>query len=327
MPPRQLDQNARLTLAAGVELTASQRDRLDAAGFDLVADATTSPEQLLGVIDQVEVWFGGHLDADLLAQAKQLWWLQAETAGLDHHMFPELAASKVVVTAVRGKHVSLSEQAMAFVLAFARALPLMAAQQARRQWRQPTQQELKGVMGSRMVVLGTGRLAQDLAAKAAAFGIRVDGVNHNGAAAPGFDQVFHQDHLATAVQAAQWVVAVLPMTPETAGLVSAEVIANMAPGAVFINVGRGGVVDQTALTAALAQGRLAGAGLDVFAQEPLPPDDPLWAMPNVLITPHSAGQIAGLPGHEAGFECLIENLARLRRGEELDGVADKQAGF
>lgn len=318
---------APLRLVAGVVLTPAERAVLEDAGVRVLADATAPPERRERAARSATVWFGPGLDARLLAGAPELRWWQSDTVGLDHYLFPEIADSPVVVTAVRGKHVSASEQAMALVLALARGLPELARRQARHEWRPVAQDEVRRLSGARMVVLGTGQIGGDVAVRAAAFGLEVDGVNLDGSPAPGFRRVWPAGEVEDAVDGADWVVCALPMTAATAGLVSARVIGRMGPSAVFVNVGRGGVVDQDALRAALAGGRLAAAGLDVFASEPLPDDDGLWDLPNVVVTPHSAGLIAGLPGHRAGVEFLLDNVARLRRGEPLAGVVDKRAGF
>ncbi len=318
---------AGLRLVAGVALTAAQRAALEAAGVEVLADARADEADWADAVREATVWFGPRLDAEVLARAPRLRWWQSDTVGLDHYTFPEIAGAPVVVTVVRGKHVSAAEQALALVLAFARGLPELGRRQQRHEWSALTQAQVRPLQGSRMVVLGTGQIGGDIAARAAAFGVRVDGVNVDGAPTPGFGTVWPTDRLAQAVAGADWVACALPMTPGTAGLVSAEAIAWMGPATVFVNVGRGGVVDQEALRSALREGRLGGAGLDVFAVEPLPQDDELWDLPNVVVTPHSAGLIAGLPGHQAGLDFLLENVARLRRGEELAGVVDKTAGF
>jgi phosphoglycerate dehydrogenase-like enzyme len=314
-------------LVAGVTLSDDQRLALTAAGLDILADATTPEQELAAAIEQAVVWFGPKLNAGRLARASNLLWLQSDTVGLDHYMFPELANSKVLVSCVRGKHTSASEQALAFVLAIARFLPAMLRQQDAKVWKQPTNQDVKTLIGSRMVVAGTGVIGSDIARKAAAFGVIVAGVNLDGSPADPFHEVVATDQLAKAVKGADWVVNALPFAPGTVGIISEEVIAQMDAGAVFINIGRGGTVDQAALISALQRGHLSAAGLDVFESEPLPADSPLWSMPNVIVTPHMAGVIPGRPGHQAGVEFLIENMSRLDQGLEIAGLIDKQLGF
>ena len=129
------------------------------------------------------------------------------------------------------------------------------------------------------------------------------------------------EELVGAIGAADWVFNVIPFTPETAGFVSAQVLSAMKPGAVFINVGRGKTVDQPALTKALQTGHLRAAALDVFMQEPLSPTDPLWSLPNVLISPHTASHSQGQ--NEAILEIFLDNLARFRAGRKLRNDVDE----
>jgi phosphoglycerate dehydrogenase-like enzyme len=172
------------------------------------------------------------------------------------------------------------------MLAFTRDLRGVLARQEARAWA-PTPQPL--LSGKRLVVLGVGAIAEALAARAKAFGMHVVGVSGSRDTAPGFDAVVPIAALREAAAGADFFVILTPLSPRTEGLVDADVIAPLPGHAVLINVARGKAIDEAALIAALSTGRIRGAGLDVFATEPLPQDSPLWGLRNVIVTPHVAG--------------------------------------
>jgi D-2-hydroxyacid dehydrogenase (NADP+) len=206
---------------------------------------------------------------------------------------------------------------MALVLALTRHLHHARDNQARRLWRpmisdrRVREDELGG---KTMAVVGFGRIGARLGRLAKAFDMRVIGVRRDARPQPdAADDVLPQERLGEALAQADVVALTCPLTPETTGLIDAAAFAAMKPGALLINVARGKVVDEAALLAALGDGRLAGAGLDCFHEEPLPADSPFWAIPDVLVTPHSAGETRRY--EENLVDILLENLERLRRGE------------
>jgi phosphoglycerate dehydrogenase-like enzyme len=227
----------------------------------------------------------------------------------------------------------MAEYVMAMVLGFAHRLPVAARMRSRRHWPEDGERwELYRplhVPGSRMAIVGYGRVGAGIAEAAAAFGIEVVGVSRTGARSYGREvpgvRVVGVRALDEALAGAHWLVVCAPGTPKTMGLIGAEQLAALAPGAHVIDVARGGVVDEAALQEALGAGRLAGAALDVFAEEPLPGDSPWWDHPAVLPTPHIAGLA---PDYEERVLALFkENVARYLEGRPLINVVDRQLGY
>lgn len=215
----------------------------------------------------------------------RLEWLQTLTAGIDP--LAKLDLTGIALSTMGGVFApQMSELAFLYMLAFARDLRGILARQAAAEWRVTPQGLLAG---SHVVIVGVGRIAVALARRCQAFEMRVTGVSGSRREAPGFDQIVSWDRLVSSAAAADYFVVLAPYSKQNHHLVSSEVIAALPPGAVLINIARGPVVDQQALTQALSQQRIAGAGLDVFDHEPLPPDDPLWRLPNAIVTPHIGG--------------------------------------
>jgi phosphoglycerate dehydrogenase-like enzyme len=318
-------------VVSGPALTAAQKAQLASAGAVLIADGVAKPggsaEPSAAQLAEAEAWLGGGLTPERLAQARHLRWLHALGAGVDHYLFPELIHSDVTVTSIRRRHTVAADHAMALILALARGLPTLVRQQQRRSWRQPSPGEMAPISGTKVLIVGTGQVGSALAARAAAFGATPVGVNRSGRAPDCFAQVLPRAELARAVRGARWVLSCCPLTPESVGMFSAEIFASMDPTASFVNVGRGGTVDQRALIRALEDRVIAAAALDVFADEPLPAGSELWAMPNVLITPHSGGVMADVDGVQLGVDSFLENLAPFRRGEVLADAVDKARGY
>jgi phosphoglycerate dehydrogenase-like enzyme len=268
-------------------------------------------------------------------QAPNLRWVQLDTAGADHvRRTPLWAAGDVAITSLGGVSPRpMAEYVMAMVLGFAHRLPVAARMRSRRHWPEDGERwELYRplpVPGSRMAIVGYGRVGAGIAEAAAAFGIEVVGVSRTGARSYGREvpgvRVVGVRALDEALAGAHWLVVCAPGTPETMGLIGAEQLAALAPGAHVVDVARGGVVDEAALQEALGAGRLAGAALDVFAEEPLPGDSPWWDHPAVLPTPHIAGLA---PDYEERVLALFkENVARYLEGRPLINVVDRQLGY
>jgi phosphoglycerate dehydrogenase-like enzyme len=212
---------------------------------------------------------------------------------------------------------AVAEHAIALLLALARLLPEAVRNQERRFWRgmigalDRREQELAG---KTLLLVGLGRIGGRIAALAAALGMRVVAVRRDPAAgAGGAHEVHGLAALDRLLPAADVLLLACPLTPETEDLIDARRLALLEPGALFVNVARGRCVVEEALVEALASGRLAAAAIDVAREEPLPPDSPLWTAPNLLITPHTAGETRAY--EDRVLDLLLENLARLRRGE------------
>jgi phosphoglycerate dehydrogenase-like enzyme len=318
-------------VVSGPALTTGQKAQLASAGAVVIADGVAEPsgsaEPSAAQLAEAEAWLGGGLTAERLTLARHLRWLHAPGAGVDHYLFPELIQSEVTVTSIRRRHAVAADHAMALILALARGLPALVRQQQRRSWRPPSPSEMVPISGTKVIIVGTGQVGSGLAVRAAAFGATPVGINRSGQTPGCFAQVFPSAELGRAVRGARWVVSCCPLTPESAGMFSAEIFARMERTTNFVNVGRGGTVDQQALISALRGQIIAAAALDVFAGEPLPADSELWTMPNVLITPHSGGVIADVDGVQLGVDSFLENLAQYRRGEALADAVDKARGY
>ncbi len=221
----------------------------------------------------------------LLARMPMLEWLQTLTAGVDPLAGLDLGG--IALSSMAGvQGPQMAELAFLYMLAFTRDLRGILARQAAARWL-PAPQPL--LAGAHVVIVGVGRIAEALARRCQAFEMRVTGVSGSRSAAPGFDRIAPLRDLAAVAASADFLVVLAPYSPATHHLVSRAVIAALPSTAVLINIARGAVVDQDALVEALAEARIGGAGLDVFAEEPLPPDHALWRLPNVILTPHIGG--------------------------------------
>jgi phosphoglycerate dehydrogenase-like enzyme len=226
------------------------------------------------------------VSAGLVRAMPKLRWVQALTTGIDHLLTVGLPKD-VLVTTARGVHgPQMSELAFMYMLGLTRNVRRVLADQAAHRWARRGQVLLSG---KTVLIVGIGAISEALAARCQAFGMRVVGISDARATADGFDEVHNRAALVAQAARADYVVALVPYSPATHHMISAEVLAAMKPSAVFINIARGKVVDEAALIAALREGRIAGAGLDVFAEEPLPVNSPLWDMENVIITPRIGG--------------------------------------
>ncbi len=252
-------------------------------------------------------------------------WVQATSAGAGEQLgAAELSREeleRVTVTSAAGIHAGpLAEFALFGLLAFGRGLPRLLADQRARRWGHYPVAELSG---RTLLIVGMGQIGVAVARRAAGFGMRVIGLNRRGDGSwPDVDEVARIDALDRWLPQADAIVISVPLTRETAGLLDAAAIARIKPGAILVNVGRGAVVDETALIQALRSGRLAGAALDVFASEPLPTDSPLWELPNVLVSPHTAG--LSVHEDERIVSLFIENLGRYLRGDALRNRVDPE---
>jgi phosphoglycerate dehydrogenase-like enzyme len=261
-------------------------------------------------------------------QAPDLRWLQAPMAAPPFGYFtPELAAHPVVVTNMRGVYNDhIATHVMAFALAFARGLPAHAAHQKRHEWR-PAPVPTLHLADATVLLIGAGGVGRQVARYLEPFGPRVVAVDAKPDELAGepIVEALGTEALDDQLPLADIVVLTVPHTPETEGMLDRARFQRMKPSAFFINIGRGMTVRLDDLTAALVAGELAGAGLDVFDQEPLPADHPIWDLPNVLVTPHSA--MVGPHLDERRYELVSENCRRFLDGEPLLQVVDKERGF
>jgi phosphoglycerate dehydrogenase-like enzyme len=291
----------------------------------VVAETTEEAER---DIPQADAAFG-KLSPELLRRAETLRWLQAPAiAPPAGYYFPELIAHPVVVTNQRGifnEHIAA--HIMAFVLAFARGLHYYLRHQLQREWRpRPLDTGVIHLPESTALILGVGGIGAETARLAATFGMQVIGVDaRQEDTPPGVAELHRPEALDQLLPRADFVIMTIPHTPQTEGLMNAARFKLMKPSAFLINIGRGMTVKLDDLVAALHQGEIAGAGLDVFEQEPLPANHPLWTMPNVLLTPHTAGYGPYLDDRR--LEILLDNARRFAAGQPLRNVVDKANWF
>jgi phosphoglycerate dehydrogenase-like enzyme len=293
--------------------------RFEARGTGLRSFQVASRDELAARIGEADVVVvSGLWNNALLDQAPKLRFVQSISAGVDQYGQEAFRARGVRLASAQGVNANaVSEHAMALILAAARLLPQARDNQAKHHWRPmigEIAQREDELGGKTLLVVGLGRIGGRLARLAKAFGMRVVGLRRDPAAgAEGADEVHAIASLRDWLPQADVVALTCPLTPETTGLISAEALAAMKPTARLVNVARGKVVDEAALIAALREGRIAGAALDVTVEEPLPEASPLWDLPTVFITPHSAGETQRYEDNV--IDILLENLERLQRGE------------
>ena len=303
---------------AGIREASGGAEIVIAHGRDEAARHLPDAEVVLGIVDRQS-----------FPNAKSLKWMHSIASGADMLMYPEMVASDVVLTgekALVGEH--LADHGFALLLSLTRQLKRAYAEgpdsyKSRMQMRE-VMIELNGLT---MGIVGLGGTGRAMAKRARAFGMSVIAVDLMEDIAPPPEvswlkgmASFHE------LLAASDVVAVCcPLTPETRGLFNDAAFDAMKPSAYIVNVTRGGIIDDASIVRALQQGKVAGAGLDVTPIEPLPADHPMWAMPNVVVTPHTAG--ASPQRSHRNVLRFIENLKHYRAGEPLEGLIDKQKGF
>jgi phosphoglycerate dehydrogenase-like enzyme len=282
------------------------------------------------LLDRAEVLFGIPGDsADGLVEAvtglPRLRWVHATSAGAGEVVrkaaLPAEALERVVVTTSSGVHaVPLAEFAILGLLAVAKELPRLLDEQRARAWPE-IRQPFRELSGQTLFLVGLGEIGRETARLGKALGMRTVGFRRTEGPPPDHvDEVHGPQRLAELAGQADAMVVSLPLTEQTAGLIDRATIERLPPSCIFVNVGRGGVVDEPALVDALRDRRIAGAALDVFATEPLPADSPLWTLPNVLVTPHAAALSAR--ENERIVELFVDNLRRYLDGRPLRNVVE-----
>ena len=291
-----------------------------------------SPEALAAVRD-AEVYAGFGLSPALFEAAPALRWVHSAAAGVGSLLTRGVVASSVLVTNSAGVHaVPIAETVLAGVLTLLRGLDLAGAAQREARWDKGpfvrADTRVREVSDCRVLVVGAGGIGGEIARRLAALGARCVGIRRRPAlgAPAGFERVAGVDGIDDELPHADLVVLAAPGTEATRGLLDARRLGLLPPGAVVVNVARGALLDEAALAALVRDGRLRGAVLDVFAEEPLPAASPLWALPSVIVTPHVSG-VSPRRFWERAVSLLLDNWARYRAGEPLRNVVDKRAGY
>ena len=298
-----------------------------AALADLVA--VSDDDELAPVVPRIDAVLAWTAErrwiSRVAADARRLRWLQSSSDGVDHVLVPELRArTDVTVTNARGIfEAPIAEWVVGAMLAMLTGLARSIVDQTHRRW--TTGRHTERLAGKRLLVVGPGPIGRATATRALALGMTVTAVGRTARSDPLFGHVAGSDRFHQALADADVVLDALPSTDQTKHRFDAPAFAAMRAGARFINVGRGATVDQAALIDALRSGQLGGAALDVFETEPLPPDDPLWDLPNVIVSPHVSGDVEGYEDQTVAL--FIDNLGRFVRGEPLRNPVDVEAGF
>jgi phosphoglycerate dehydrogenase-like enzyme len=276
--------------------------------------------------DAVITW--PHREA--LSVAQRLRWVHCTSAGIERiRQLPELIEmDAVTLTNGRGAHAgTIADHTFAFILAFTRNIPAILEDKQTQRWDRPGRSEgARELSGSTLGIIGLGKIGSAIAKRASGFEVQILAVDVNPeASAPGVTDVWPLARLDDLLRAVDYLALAVPITPETRGLIGARELALLKPDSYLCVMSRGGIVDQDALADALANGRLAGAGLDATDPEPLPAEHPLWRLSNVIISPHSSG--ASRQTSRRGRQIMRENIAHFIAGEPLINVCDKRAGY
>ncbi len=294
---------------------------LDGVADPVLADSHESLVRALHETEILLVWVGGQAPLqDAWPHAGSLQWLHAASLGVDGLLFDDVVASDVVVTNTRGVfEAPIAEYVIGLLLIWTKDLVRTLAFQREREWHYRATEMLAG---RRVTIIGAGGIAVALSQRLRALGVRVDVVGRTSRPDPVLGHVSSLEDADEVLGAAEFVVLALPLTAGTRDLIDERQLSRLSPGVRVVNVGRGAVVDEDALLAALRSGRVAGAALDVFQREPLPPEHPFWTTEGVIVSPHMSGDVTGW--EDAVVRGFIDNLGRWRAGAPLRDVVDKE---
>jgi phosphoglycerate dehydrogenase-like enzyme len=280
-----------------------------------------TPSEAAGAIADAEILYAWKFPPQLYAKAGRLKWLQVMGAGVDWALVPELPPHVQITRAPGVFGPWMAEYVVAWCLWVTQRMKPYRDAQRQRRWDDHVLPDRLG--GKTLTIVGLGDIGRDIARAARGLGMRVLGVSRRGRPVREATKMYPVAAMARALREADFVVLLLPLTPETRGIIGADALAAMKPTAWLINIARGAVVDEGALMEALEQRRIAGAVLDVFDREPLPPSHPLWKMENVVVTPH----ISGPSTADALTPVFNDNLARYLAGRPMRHVVDRRRGY
>lgn len=287
-----------------------------------------TPEALRQAAADAEVAFGP-VSADLLQAAPKLRWIQSGSAGVEWlQNVPALRESDIIVTNTRGAHATtIAEHTFGMLIYLARNFAELCDAQKQKVWLRPREMRTRaGLVGMTMGIIGLGQIGRAIAKRAHAFEMNVIAVDAHPVPKPDYvAEVRLLDGLDDLMRRSDVVVVATPITPETRGMIGPDQLALMKPGSYLLVMSRGGIVDEPTVTAMLHDGRLAGAGFDVTAIEPLPQESELWSAPNIIITPHCSPSSEQTRANVMAI--MKENLRRYLAGEPLNNVVDKKLGY
>jgi phosphoglycerate dehydrogenase-like enzyme len=303
-------------------------DELRATFPDVIFHRAATPEEEIELIRDADVYCG-EPSREVFLAAQRLLWIQCPGTGIDRIVsIPEIRESDVILTNARGPHTNpMADHAFGMILTFAHCLREQWEDQKVHYWDTGKYDErVLELSGSTLGILALGGIGMAVARRGYGFGMEVYAVDTQSVSTPPeVKAVWGLDRLDELLQMSDWFVITAPFTPETEGLIDHRRIGLLKPGAHVIAISRGGILDEEALIDGLNSGRIAGAGLDVMAVEPLPADSPLWNMDNVILSPHASALTAEM--WEGRRQIFKENLRRFLAGEPFLYVCDKQAGF
>ncbi len=284
-------------------------------------------EKMDSILADAEALYGWiwHLPFNLLSRAPRLKWIQVMSAGVDR-LPKEILQSRILITNAGGVHaIPIGEFVIYLMLSLAKQSARCFVMKQEKTWKRFR----AAVLHSQTVgIVGLGHIGREVARLAKGFGMRVVATRYSATKRGGsrhVDQTYPRDRLPDLLAESDFVVLAVPLTPETKRLIGEAELRAMKPGAYFINVARGEIVDEEALIRALEENRIAGAGLDVFATEPPPPESKIWSLPNVIYSPHIAGEIEDY--EMRATEILCENLRRFSEGKKLMNLVDPEKGY
>jgi phosphoglycerate dehydrogenase-like enzyme len=321
-----------------------RRVKIERAAAPMSVVSPSDSDQAIREIANADAFFG-KITPDLLSAAKQLRWVQAPTASLEHYIFAEFAAHSCALTNMRGLYSDVvAEHAFGLLIALCREFPRYIRQQQSAVWSPAGGENERSdfisgpgttngidrahrhLAGSTLGIVGLGEIGRGIAQRAAAFEMCIVAVDPQPAQiVAGVERIWPTEQLHLLLAESDFVIIAAPHTPETAGLFCRERFMQMKRSAYLINIGRGAIVKLADLARALADKTIAGAGLDVFETEPLPADHPLWRMENVIITPHVAGYSTQVA--QRHLQVVLDNVGRFVRGEPLRNLVDKQRWY
>ena len=260
----------------------------------------------------------------VLDAAPALRWHHAPNAGVNHILTPKYLERNLTLTNGAGVHaIPIAEFVITYMLAYVKQIPQFYQLQAEHNWKRGL--PIQELLDKTLLIIGAGGIGQEIALRAKAFGMRIFGSSRHAKPLPNFDHVVGANEWKELLPEANFIVIATPLTPETKGLIDLETLRLFRPDSYLINIARGAIVDESAITKALQEGWIAGAALDTVFTEPLPPESPLWTLPNVFITPHCSGNSPRVK--ERSLSLFLDNLTRYRQGQTLRNLVDKNAGY
>ena len=292
-----------------------------------------SSDEVMREIPKADVYLGFGIPRPLFLAARRLRWVHSAAAGVGNALFPEMVAADVPLTNSAGVHaIPIAEYIVAGVLYFFRGLDIAVEQQHRREWDKQRfvgeQSPLREISGARVVIIGAGGIGSEAASRLTALGAKCVGVRRRPSlgAPKGFERVIGFESIEMELPNADVVVLAAPLTEQTRGVLSAPRLDLLQPSALVVNVARGALVDESALIERLRSGRIRGAALDVFQEEPLASGSPLWQLRSALVTPHISPVSPGRFWARE-LDLFLDNWRRFVRGDPLRNLVDKRAGY